>query len=101
MATRKGKSRSPQPASGPSAKEQDSYWRDNYRLESGVDPTREYEYYQPAYRFGWESYSRYGRRSFDEVGDELQREWEVMRDPASPDWIEARGPAHAAWDRLA
>jgi hypothetical protein len=79
----------------------DLYWRENYRVMSGADPTREYEYYQPAYRFGWESYSRYGRRSFDEIDEELQREWEEMRAPSGPDWTEARGPARAAWDRVA
>jgi hypothetical protein len=77
------------------------YWRANYRVISGIDPTREYEYYQPAYRFGWESYSRYGRRSFEEIDVDLQREWEALRPPSAPDWTEARGPARAAWDRAA
>jgi hypothetical protein len=80
---------------------EDAYWRENYRATGLIDPTREYEYYQPAYRFGWESYSRYGRRSFEEIDEALQDEWEKERGPSSPDWSEARGPARDAWDRVA
>jgi hypothetical protein len=79
----------------------DDYWRESYRGSPYVDPRRQYEYYQPAYRFGWESYSRYGRRSFEELDDTLREEWEQDRDPASPSWEEAREAARDAWDRVA
>jgi hypothetical protein len=80
---------------------EDDNWRETYRGSPYADPSRNYEYYQPAYRFGWESYSRYGRRSFEEIDEELQREWEGQRDPASPAWLEARAAARDAWDRAA
>jgi uncharacterized protein YjbJ (UPF0337 family) len=47
---------------------EDAYWQSSYRSAPYVDRGHDYQYYQPAYRFGWESYSRYGRRSFDEIG---------------------------------
>ena len=80
---------------------EDAYWRENFRGSAGVDPSRDYEYYQPAYRFGWESYSRYGRRSFEEIDDELEAQWEKDRASSAPDWDEARGLARDAWDRVA
>jgi hypothetical protein len=79
----------------------DAYWRENYRASPYVDPGRDYEYYQPAYRFGWESYSQYGRRSFEEVDEDLQPEWERRRSPESLPWIKARDAAREAWDRAA
>ncbi|HEX6737649.1 MAG TPA: hypothetical protein VF310_05250 [Vicinamibacteria bacterium] len=79
----------------------DDYWRQSFRDFPHADPSRNYEYYQPAYRFGWESYSRYGRRSFEELDEELQREWERARDGASPAWPDARAAAREAWDRAA
>jgi hypothetical protein len=81
--------------------DEDAYWRENYRSSSYVDPGREYEYYQPAYRFGWESFSQYGRRSFEEVDETLQLEWERRRPPECPPWPEARAAARDAWDRAA
>jgi hypothetical protein len=81
--------------------DQDAYWRENYRASAYVDPGRDYEYYQPAYRFGWESYSQYGRRSFEEVDEALQEEWERRRAPESLAWVEARAAARDAWDRAA
>jgi hypothetical protein len=79
----------------------DHYWRETFHRSPYADPSRNYEYYQPAYRFGWESYSRYGRRSFEEIDEELQQEWERQRDAASPAWSDARAAAREAWDRAA
>jgi hypothetical protein len=79
----------------------DDYWRESFRGSPQADPERNYEYYQPAYRFGWESYSRYGRRSFEEIDEELQQEWESRRDPSAPAWLDAREAARQAWDRAA
>jgi hypothetical protein len=78
---------------------EDVYWRENYRDRPYVASDREYEYYQPAYRFGWESYSQYGERSFDELDDSLAREWDQRRGASLQTWREAREAARDAWDR--
>jgi hypothetical protein len=80
---------------------EDAYWRENYYRAAYVDASRGYEYYQPAYRFGWESYSQFGERSFDKVDDQLAREWERRRGESPLDWQEARDAARDAWDRVA
>jgi hypothetical protein len=76
---------------------EDAHWRAHYRGAPYVDPDRHYEYYQPAYRFGWESYSQYGRRSFDEVEPSLARRWEARRH-RSLGWDEARSAVRDAWE---
>jgi hypothetical protein len=80
---------------------EDTYWQENYRGRGYVDPAQDYSYYQPAYRFGWESYSQYGRRSFDELDETLQEEWEDRRAATPMAWPEARPAARDAWQRLA
>jgi len=76
---------------------EDAYWRAHYQSASYVQPKRRYEYYQPAYRFGWESYSQYGRRSFEELEDELARQWEGRRRRSLREWAQARGAVRDAF----
>lgn len=80
---------------------EDAHWQASYRAAPYVDAAHEYHYYQPAYRFGWESYSQYGRRSFDEVDETLMREWDGRRGHSLQTWNEARDAARDAWERIA
>lgn len=79
---------------------EDEYWRENYRTRDYVAADRSYEYYQPAYRFGWESYSQYGHRQFDELDDDLAREWDTRRGNSLQTWRQARAAARDAWMRV-
>jgi hypothetical protein len=66
---------------------QDSYWRSRFMEREYVDPERGYEYYRPAYCFGWESRDRHADRPFDEVEPELREEWDARR--MALEWDEA------------
>jgi uncharacterized protein YcfJ len=52
---------------------EDAYWRENYRTRHYVDRSLPYSYYEPAYRYGWESRARLGNRSYQEVERDLER----------------------------
>jgi hypothetical protein len=80
---------------------EDAYWSENYHHRPYAEEGREYAYYKPAYRFGWESYSQYGDRSFDELDDSLAREWDQRRGDSLQTWREAREAARDAWNRVA
>jgi hypothetical protein len=79
---------------------EDAYWRENYKARDYVEAGRDYEYYQPAYRFGWESYSQYGERQFDELDADLARRWDEHRGDSTQTWREARAAARDAWNRV-
>jgi len=79
---------------------EDAYWRENYRSRPYVDKNASYDMYQPAYRYGWESRSRYPGRSFDEVETELGRDWQSRRDTSSLDWERGKSAARDAWHRV-
>jgi hypothetical protein len=76
---------------------QDTYWRERFSERDYVDPARDYEYYRPAYRYGWESSDRYGGRPFDEVEPELREQWD--RDRMGLEWEEARPAVRDAFDK--
>ena len=77
---------------------EDAYWRENYASRPYATADRGYEYYQPAYRYGWESRARYQGKQFDEVESDLQRDWNAQR-PTKMEWNEARGAIRDAWQR--
>jgi hypothetical protein len=60
----------------------------------------DYMTYQPAYRYGWESYSTYDSRSFEEMESDLERDWEQHRGNSTLGWDRARDAARDAWQRV-
>jgi hypothetical protein len=75
------------------------YWSRNYADRPYVTPGSDYETYRPAYQYGWESYTRYGDRGFDEVEFDLRREWETRPDNRLS-WERAREAVRDAWHRV-
>jgi hypothetical protein len=82
--------------------EEDAYWSKTYETRPYREPDRSYEYYQPAYRYGWESYGRHAEtgRSFDELEPDLSRDWETYRGDSDLDWDRARPAVRDAWHRV-
>ena len=78
---------------------EDTYWRENYRDRTYTSGT-DYDTWQPAYRYGWESRGRYADRRFDEVEPELQKNWNTTKAKSSLGWDKARHAARDAWDRV-
>ena len=79
---------------------EDAYWREHYRDRPYVREGHDYEYYQPAYRFGWESFSQFGHRSFDELDEDFARDWDERRGASLQTWRDAREAARDAWNRV-
>jgi len=79
---------------------EDAYWRDNYRSRPYAEPDTTYDDFAPAYRYGWESRSRYAGRSFDEVEPDLARDWASDPTRSRLSWDRARLASRDAWDRI-
>lgn len=79
---------------------EDAYWRDNYARESYYQKGFSYDDYQPAYRLGWESRSRFAGKRFDEVESDLARDWESRRGQSQLSWDHGKHATRAAWDRI-
>jgi hypothetical protein len=79
---------------------EDAYWRDNYSSRPYVTQGASYDDYAPAYRYGWDSYSKYPDRSFDEVEPELSRDWGTARGRSSLEWEHAKHASRDAWHRM-
>ena len=76
------------------------YWADNYSASGYVPKGVEYQAYEPAYRYGWESFARYPGQKFEDVEPELQRGWDQHRGASQQTWEEAKAATRDAWHRI-
>ena len=79
---------------------EDQYWRETYVREPYFTPGKNYDYYAPAYRTGWEGRVRYHGRKFEDVESRLREDYERARTNANADWNQGRLAARAAWERI-
>jgi hypothetical protein len=81
--------------------DEDEYWRSNYRNRPyAASADREYEYYQPGYRYGYDAATRYQDRTWDEVESDLSRDWSTYDDRGTSTWEQMKGAVRDAWDRI-
>ena len=79
--------------------EEDAFWRANYHNRPYA-AGRTYDDLSPAYRYGWESRSRYGNKPFDEVESDLARGWDRVKGESKLGWDQAKLAVKDAWHRV-
>ena len=84
---------------------EDAFWRENYKTRpyAGAGEVATYTYeedYRPAYRYGWESRSRYKGKRFEDVESDLGRDWERAKDRSRLSWDRAKEATRDAWHRV-
>jgi hypothetical protein len=81
--------------------EDDAYWRENYRKRPyASSANQDYTYYQPGYRYGYESASRFQNRSWNDVESELSSGWNQYEHRGSSTWEHVKDAVRDAWDRV-
>jgi hypothetical protein len=79
---------------------EDAYWREEYSNRPYVEQGARYEDYQPAYRTGYEGYTRHAGKTYDEVEADLQRDYERSKGNTSVGWEKAKYATRDAWHRV-
>jgi hypothetical protein len=79
---------------------ENAYWRDNYATRPYYDSSVTYDEFAPAYRYGWESRTRYPDRRFDDVESDLESGWTKAKAKSKLGWEKAKLAARDAWDRV-
>lgn len=57
----------------------------------------EWNDYEPAYKYGYDRYSTYAGRKFDDVQNELQKDWEATQTTSKIAWNDAREAVRDSW----
>jgi len=81
--------------------DEDTYWRGNYRNRPYASSAgQEYDFYQPGYRYGFESANRYQDRSWNDVESDLSRDWNSYEHRGNSTWEQMKDAVRDAWDRV-
>jgi hypothetical protein len=78
---------------------EDQYWREYYSSRQFYG--RDYDEYQPAFQYGWETglNLQYKEKSFAEIEAELERQWPAYCSSSRKDWPYMRWAVEAAFNR--
>jgi hypothetical protein len=79
---------------------EEAYWRDNYQRRPYVESGRAYDFYRPAYRFGYESADRYRAGKWDDVENDLRGEWDTYEYRGESTWAQIKHAVRDAWERV-
>ncbi len=79
---------------------EDNYWREAHGKQPYADKTSRFEDYQPAYRTGYEGFSKHAadNRNFEQAEPDLRKKYESSG--AKVPWDKAREASRAAWTRV-
>ena len=85
-------------AVNPTAEE--TYWRETYVHEPYYMSGRDYEYYAPGFRAGWEGRVRHHGGTFEAAESALRAEYNRNKGELDPPWQDIQPAARAAWNRV-
>jgi hypothetical protein len=81
--------------------DEDNYWRTNYKSRPYASTGgQDYTFYQPGYRYGYESAYRYEGRTWNDVESELSRNWNTFEHRGTSTWEQMKDAVRDAWDRV-
>jgi hypothetical protein len=78
---------------------EDEYWRTNYKTRPYAG-SYDYEYFQPGYRYGYESAHRYQGKKWDEMEPDLRSGWDRYEHRGTSTWEQVKHAVRDGWDRL-
>jgi DNA ligase-1 len=79
---------------------EDDYWRSNYSNRPYVGSDRNYERWQPGYRYGWESAQRYQGRQWNDVESDLRSGWDRYEHRGTSTWEQIKDAVRDGWNRM-
>jgi hypothetical protein len=79
---------------------EEDYWRKNYSSRPYTGQNSDFEYWKPAYRYGYDSAGRHQGRKWDEVENDLRSGWSSYEHRGTSTWEQIKDAVKDGWDRL-
>ena len=77
-----------------------SQFQNEYRNTPYYSAGREWTDYEPAYKYGYDTYGQYRGQKFEDVEGDLERKWDATRAESRLAWGEARGAVRDGWHHI-
>ena len=77
-----------------------TWWQENFSTRPYVSVDRRLEDYEPAYRFGFQSLSRYHGRKWNAVEPSLRADWQHFDGRGESTWESVKDAVRDAWDSI-
>lgn len=74
-----------------------SHFQNTYSSAPYYSAGREWSDYEPAYKYGYDTYGQYRGQKFEDVEDQLERNWDATRANSRLAWTEAKGAVKDGW----
>ncbi len=80
--------------------EYNSHFESNYRNAPYYQAGNEWKDYQPAYKYGYDTYGQYQGQRFEDVESNLERNWDSSRSDSRLAWNDAKGAVRDGWHHI-
>ena len=80
--------------------EYNTYFEKSYKSAPYYVSGSEWRDYQPAYKYGYDTYGQYAGRKFEDVQNELERNWDSAKANSRLAWNEAKGAVRDGWHHI-
>ena len=78
----------------------DNHFQTKYQQAPYYSTGREWSDYQPAYRYGYDTYGEYRGQRFEDVEDRLERNWNEAKADSRLAWAEAKDAVRDGWHHI-
>ena len=76
------------------------HFQNTYRDTAYYSSGRDWNDYEPAYKYGYDTYGQYRGQRFEDVESDLERNWDATRANSRLAWNEARGAVRDGWHHI-
>lgn len=80
--------------------EYQTYFKNEYRNAPYYSSGRDWNDYEPAYKYGYDTYGQYRGQRFEDVEPQLKRDWQQTKARSRLEWDEARGAVRDGWHHI-
>lgn len=76
------------------------HFKKTYTTTDYYNSSRDWNDYEPAYRYSYDTYGNYRGKTFDSVEPELRSGWEASKANSRLAWDDARGAVRDGWHHI-
>ena len=81
-------------------KNEEEYWRTNYTDRPYVGSNRDFNYWRPAYRYGYDAAMKYQGRAWTDMEGDLRTGWDRLEERGQTTWEQIKAAVRDGWDRV-